>query len=366
MVDTLKTHTLLQQVGVAFVCLVYTVNQLQDGSSGQLPLSQQKQQQKSATPFDPNTLKLTVWGRMTGRITVLEGMMRGKVHQVGAAEMCSSINTAVTHLLLPHNQHDPTALPARISLASTLSKLMRIHIHIPALGSLTVQQQYHGLSPDPLLEELSTALLKNVANVIKSSNLAMCAAAEAEVRQSKNSAGSTSARAAAVRSDNLTGGGVAQITSGLEPVTVQRQQLQLQSILLSSVVQFCEWRVWPVQSLGSQHNSTMAWLASVVPDHNSLSCGLAELCKHLLGTQVLSLPDPYVEVGKGFGLHAIKHFHGRLFPGCCHQGCCNLTGASEAALPTLLCGGCRMTRYCSVECQKEAWLHGGHRFLCGK
>lgn len=62
--------------------------------------------------------------------------------------------------------------------------------------------------------------------------------------------------------------------------------------------------------------------------------------------------------------HAVKHFHGRLLPGCSSFHCRQLAGVSEEALPTKLCSGCRRARYCSVECQREAWLAGGHASVC--
>lgn len=62
--------------------------------------------------------------------------------------------------------------------------------------------------------------------------------------------------------------------------------------------------------------------------------------------------------------YVVTHFNGRLLPGCCNMRCTNLGGVSEAALSTKLCSGCRKARYCSVECQKAAWLLGGHSTVC--
>lgn len=70
------------------------------------------------------------------------------------------------------------------------------------------------------------------------------------------------------------------------------------------------------------------------------------------------------KVAMAWERHALQHFNGRLLPGCCHLGCSNLCGASEAALLTQLCSGCRRVRYCSVKCQREAWLVGGHKLVC--
>lgn len=64
--------------------------------------------------------------------------------------------------------------------------------------------------------------------------------------------------------------------------------------------------------------------------------------------------------------YACKHLHGRLLPGCSYLRCTEIGGTSEASLPTLLCSGCRRTRYCSVRCQKAAWVQGGHSDVCGR
>lgn len=62
--------------------------------------------------------------------------------------------------------------------------------------------------------------------------------------------------------------------------------------------------------------------------------------------------------------HILVNYNGRLLSGCSHLGCKNMWGRSEAALPTLLCGGCRKVRYCSMECQRAAWLFCGHKVTC--
>lgn len=55
----------------------------------------------------------------------------------------------------------------------------------------------------------------------------------------------------------------------------------------------------------------------------------------------------------------------RRLPACSHLGCMNLSGLVESALQTRRCSGCRHARYCSVECQRAAWVDGGHRLSCG-
>lgn len=67
-----------------------------------------------------------------------------------------------------------------------------------------------------------------------------------------------------------------------------------------------------------------------------------------------------------WGAFSLEHFEGRLLPGCCYLSCTNLSGVSEASLLTQLCSGCRRARYCSIECQRGAWLHEGHGRVCCK
>lgn len=73
-----------------------------------------------------------------------------------------------------------------------------------------------------------------------------------------------------------------------------------------------------------------------------------------------------LRVAKLWDGFARASFHGRLLPGCSHLRCTSLAGVSEAALHTQLCSGCRRVRYCSRECQRAAWVGGGHGLVCGK
>ncbi|KAL4452575.1 hypothetical protein ABPG75_008237 [Micractinium tetrahymenae] len=48
---------------------------------------------------------------------------------------------------------------------------------------------------------------------------------------------------------------------------------------------------------------------------------------------------------------------------CANAACCSLAGSSEAALPSRRCSGCRVSRFCSTLCSKQAW-EAGHRAAC--
>jgi hypothetical protein len=57
-----------------------------------------------------------------------------------------------------------------------------------------------------------------------------------------------------------------------------------------------------------------------------------------------------------------------LLVGCCHAGCNNLSGPSEAGLVAnrrgVLCSGCGVARYCSRTCVLLGWP--AHRHACGR
>jgi hypothetical protein len=54
---------------------------------------------------------------------------------------------------------------------------------------------------------------------------------------------------------------------------------------------------------------------------------------------------------------------GRPFVGCWNTGCVNLAGGSEDRLPLMKCAGCHVAKYCSSQCQVQAWQHD-HKNTC--
>lgn len=61
--------------------------------------------------------------------------------------------------------------------------------------------------------------------------------------------------------------------------------------------------------------------------------------------------------------YALSNLKGLALPGCSYWHCTNLSGFSERAIITRLCGGCKRVRYCCKECQKGAWIEG-HKEVC--
>lgn len=143
----------------------------------------------------------------------------------------------------------------------------------------------------------------------------------------------------------------------------------LQAILLSSLVQIChhELNSDDAGALFVEEGVQPPWVKDLVESLCKLGDGLTELAFELLKGVLLRCSDKDQATKESILLerYALTHFHGRLLPGCCNLGCVNLSGVSEAALETKLCGGCKRARYCSVSCQKAAWLAGGHSTVCG-
>lgn len=139
--------------------------------------------------------------------------------------------------------------------------------------------------------------------------------------------------------------------------------IQLQNLQLREIHKHSAWH------RADPHVSNPNWLMEIsVRDFD-----LAQIAAHL------SLPHPAAKhkqwlaedvhsklQGRVWERYALSHFSGRLLPGCCHLECRNLAGVSEAALVTQLCSGCMRVRYCSVACQRAAWVNGGHGAVCGK
>lgn len=142
---------------------------------------------------------------------------------------------------------------------------------------------------------------------------------------------------------------------------------QIQAVLMTSVVQL-SYSLREPEAKKSCINTAevVAWGRHMSERLEGIVCnGLPGLLSSRI-SEVLSNPArAQSEVGPHWERYALEHFGGRLLPGCCHLGCTNLGSSTEAALPTLLCSGCRRARYCSVKCQHGAWLQGGHGAVCG-
>lgn len=149
--------------------------------------------------------------------------------------------------------------------------------------------------------------------------------------------------------------------------TLMLKPLQkLQALLALTLVEMYHWRKGITQTPSADESEEVqSWWAVVCGIFEDASspdfCNLGTL---LLGKSSLSVSSPQAEINVAWERYAMTCFHGRLLPGCCYWRCQNLEEVTEAALRTQLCSGCRKARYCSKDCQKAAWLEGGHSKVC--
>lgn len=133
---------------------------------------------------------------------------------------------------------------------------------------------------------------------------------------------------------------------------------------LIACIQVCSWienyhaDVAEPTAIDSDHHATQS-------DEQFALANMKELVSALV--EVISKRDegPISEAKPIWEQSAVSSFLSGLLIGCCHLRCTNLSGLSEADLKTQLCSGCRKARYCCVECQRSAWLDGGHSTVCG-
>lgn len=159
--------------------------------------------------------------------------------------------------------------------------------------------------------------------------------------------------------------GQAQEGEVVDPEVTSVLKHQLTTILAVMLVELCMWRLeYEGTDTATSHDTPPEWWVTILKIYASTlpSRGLQAVMTSLLGDS--TGPRAQSEVAAVWERFAVTHFNGRLLPGCCNLGCTNLSGVSEATLKTQLCGRCRGPRYCSTECQRSAWLEGGHSTVC--
>lgn len=142
---------------------------------------------------------------------------------------------------------------------------------------------------------------------------------------------------------------------------------QLQAVLLFTLAQICEQAHACKASVERHSCSTQLTEHFEKLVRDSIFLSRTEL--EAMGACLLDaayLAGSESQLSSVFERHAVSYLDGRLLPGCCNLRCCNLDGVTEAALKTQLCGGCRHARYCSIGCQRAAWMEGKHSSVCSK
>lgn len=316
---------------------------------------------------------------MPGQVVVLESLVRDRCIPA-AGDVWGHISLIVCHLELPLGVNGSGTLAACISIAATARKLMFAHPTEASWSDDRPPQSW--MAPARNLSHHATFVISMIGRITSAlSEFLSLRSYSNQRRDSLTASGSSHSHSRGgeakrgTRCLNGSSGLHEEVKEGtwgsawvgcqhLGMETIDVQVFQLSSILLTCVVQLCHWSVGHVKTARIYEERVVQGLAPITCDFKHLNFGMTELFYRLMGSQVMTMPNPQAEVGRLLGLHAVSHLNGRLLPGCCHLGCINLAGVSEAALPTLLCSGCRRTRYCSVKCQRAAWLKGGHSTVC--
>lgn len=309
----------------------------------------------------PVLSSLREYHHLPGSIVMLEASLRGRHKCTTADQLHTAICSISSTLNLLYGSQQQATLPACISLAATLHKLMVVYLHKTA-AARDQDLHLHGHKVWVWSEARATgassapaacAAIYNSSNVDGQLHSIMYRQQRLiialEAHKLLTSVQHLGANSASHSNDK---------PSSSNPPARVHQLHQLQSVLLMGMVQICHERLLHARQPQPR------WYKALLLSLGALSSNLTEVMTVLLPNAkiLMNITEPRSQ--RVWEWYAVSHFHGRLVPGCCYLGCTNLSGVSEAGLKTQLCSGCGRTRYCSVECQKAAWLHGDHKILC--
>lgn len=309
---------------------------------------------------------LSTWSQMNGCLGAVEALHRDKQEPQDMTEVWQ-LNLLTANMIRGANLLASDSFPAYISLASTARKLLFLHMGLgvdPKTGSHNSQ-----LRPQEFNTMHATTMIKALGDSVSAIENLMQRAPASRISGSSSQA----TRSARTTTSNVSGNSSSQETRlgtalavKYKPPSAHTLMHQLQAIQVSTLIQVCHWRLVDDRKHQLRQSlTTPGWLQSEQADMKvAVGRDMAALISTLLDIDIMISPAAQLVVNATWERYAITHFDGKLTPGCGCMGCTNLGGVSEAAVCTRLCSGCRKTRYCSVQCQKVAWLWGGHSLVC--
>lgn len=365
-----------------------------------LQMAQQQQQVWSSAVWS----RITAWLLLPGSCVVLEMMLR---NLKPGADACHANN--FTHMALISLGHwfGRTTLPLfagmYISMVTSVHKLLLLHTDSfnghhslpssvsPKVASMTLDLLTDtraflmtllrsGLSPaealnaskvfQGLVESAVSSLPPSTATSricirVEYKNTMGCGSDGVAKRNRISSSSSTSSRSSTT---------TALVSSTSNPMRFTQELHHLRAVIVMLLMRISnqQQRLMEGQPTlrarcPTNTEKRLGWLMEL----QSTYPGLAGVARNLLLPLDLAASDTsassaFKREAMVWDAYAVQHFHGRLLPGCSYIGCINMEGTSEASLDTVLCSGCRRTRYCSLDCQRAAWRRGGHSEVCGK
>lgn len=322
-----------------------------------------------------------------------EVLSRGDYHVRYPDHVAITVESACESIMVGSCENDTATLQASLSLAATVCKLLRHIAPMDTAESKQARQREFAEQPAALMEWLMQRVgtLDSANTFVSGLILAVSALCRVHAPDNFTPGGasgdggvgnSSSIDSGSSSIDNCSSSGSGGNHSGARDVSGRSggsskpanddrvgcaaanpsssEVHRLQTVTCLTLVQVFRW----ASALPCLPSKEGWWVYALRACDELPWQGLRGLVTALLEESSLRIAQ--AEVNIMWERYAVENFQGRLLPGCCHQGCTNLTGVSEAALKTLLCGGCRKARYCCLECQKAAWLEGGHRLVCRK
>lgn len=335
---------------------------------------------------------------MPGWFAAVEALQRGQ-HHVVVPEQIKDIQILACGLYsLPSVDALMPTLPQSISLAATLRKVLWPHIQCDAvpesrrrtLGAEegvswrdTQRRKLQSLDVDFLMAKMVASVLaldQIVENIAGCDTIAALKSIDSNMQT--DSGGSSSTTTTSQTSTPCSSNFVDALASGMpehgqnssishhtshHSNNTSRALAQLQAITLLTVVQLALWVHHYDSADHAFRNNHVGWMLRIVMTCTRIKnvplMILVVATLSVIGAEKLH-PTEALPLRVEWERHAVANFSGRLLPGCCYLGCADVSGVSEAALATQLCGGCRRARYCSTRCQRAAWLEGGHSTVC--
>lgn len=352
----------------------------QEGPLKQADLKEQPQQSLRRVPLTLAWRKLHAWRSMAGCTAVTEVVMRFGHHLRTPQLIVSSYCSFAANLALQLDAGSSVPWQSYISLASTLFKC----VSMPPTEN-SAESQSPSMTPVMYAVGMKAlhAAIRSVQGFILQSHATSCT--KARQLEPKTAAGGHMAPAMPFGAVGSTPDDDHVVASTLSDCTRQKvssvadshlecgsgyceSAQQLWAVLVLTLVRVCIRSLRRDKSAVAdmEFGRTLLHMARTWTTQDTDLANLDSLLVQLSDGEELLCDDRSTmrEEADVWGRYAFQHFHGRMLPGCGCLSCYNLAGPSEAALPTLLCGGCRRVRYCCVTCQREAWVEGGHSSIC--
>lgn len=309
----------------------------------------------------PELLRLTSWVAMQGTAEVLEVILRDSQSPKTAHKAFFAATVAVQALpYICKTEASIAALSTAVSLACTVRKLIQPHTALYQ-GSNSGSRHPKSVAENLFVMKLMGSILMSITAIDRYMQM------HRKILTAVHGYPPAEPHMAARLTKDEERSGPLQNSPDFAQLTLPIMRMhQVETVLFATLVPLCHWRVGTGAVVDVGQQLAMEWITKLCADlggvEKDLMNGVSSTLKATLPTCLMTA----ARQGFNWGLYDKHFFNGRLVVGCCNLLCTNLAGASEAALKTKLCSGCRQARYCCTKCQRQAWIEGGHTLLCGR